>query len=790
MQPPVSVYFIPHTHWDREWYLTQKQFQFRLAATVDELLRAMNAPKSRRLEKFTLDGQTVILGDLLRWHPEWKPEIMRLIRQGRLDFGSWYTMPDLWLPTPEALWRNLERGLRDRRAWGAPRQDFLYVPDSFGMPAGLPALYRSLGFDTLVIGRSQPPGLGPRPVDFRWTAPDGGNPVTVLSLPNSYTNAAFLPPADDPAGLQAWLANVIASYSTKAVPDLIGAFSGADHIASQGDLPEIIVALRKLFPRHAFRQATLSEYVDAVRRRLPRTLPVHAGSLRGRLSPDELHGTWSSRQDVKRDDHLCSHLLERAEALQREAARAGARVSPVPLAQAWKWLLQNHAHDSICGCSPDATVSDQFTRYRWIKEVATDSIEESLRFLALRKYPRQPAVIFSPPPGGSLLGQAELGLDEPLKTRTAFQSGRGALERQILGTDEIRRFDYAFVHRPGRPADPVRVRHARTRYLVRISRLHRPRLVRIRPRDVGPETPRGRPAPLLSLGRVVRLLDTLEVVRDVGGLYAHVPVGTPARCRPRTRTGRTIESGPLRWAHKIRYTYPSLPLAPHVWAAGPSSLQRELTVQLFPHLPVAIIQETWTGRIEHARLRLPLPAAGGRTRVAWDEFDQAREQTLAQLAGVPAAQPADRSFFFRSWLQIRRAGADPVVFFGNGLHEFGLAGRRPSLAVTLLRPQGFLGLCSDWTAPGAQFREPQTFRYALWFGKISDRDRRRFSAELAVPVFAEPNHEYVPAELAGYGIATIETRTGGHPVPGIPLNWRPVLNHRSGWRRPDYIPRG
>jgi len=41
MQPSVSVYFIPHTHWDREWYLTQKQFQFRLAATVEELLRAM-----------------------------------------------------------------------------------------------------------------------------------------------------------------------------------------------------------------------------------------------------------------------------------------------------------------------------------------------------------------------------------------------------------------------------------------------------------------------------------------------------------------------------------------------------------------------------------------------------------------------------------------------------------------------------------------------------------------------------------------------------------------------------
>lgn len=49
--------------------------------------------------------------------------------------------------------------------------------------------------------------------------------------------------------------------------------------------------------------------------------------------------------------------------------------------------------------------------------------------------------------------------------------------------------------------------------------------------------------------------------------------------------------------------------------------------------------------------------------------------------------------------------------------------------------------------------------------------------------------EYVSAEIADLGIATVETRVHGRPVPGIPLNWRPVLNHRGGWRRTDYVAR-
>ena len=35
-RPPVTFHLIPHTHWDREWYLTRAAFQARLVPVLDE----------------------------------------------------------------------------------------------------------------------------------------------------------------------------------------------------------------------------------------------------------------------------------------------------------------------------------------------------------------------------------------------------------------------------------------------------------------------------------------------------------------------------------------------------------------------------------------------------------------------------------------------------------------------------------------------------------------------------------------------------------------------------------
>lgn len=49
---------------------------------------------------------------------------------------------------------------------------------------------------------------------------------------------------------------------------------------------------------------------------------------------------------------------------------------------AWKTLMQNHPHDSICGCSVDEVHREMVTRFEKSRHVAEAIVEDSTRALA------------------------------------------------------------------------------------------------------------------------------------------------------------------------------------------------------------------------------------------------------------------------------------------------------------------------------------------------------------------------------------------------------------------------
>ncbi|HXI32868.1 MAG TPA: hypothetical protein VNH63_02205, partial [Gemmatimonadales bacterium] len=122
-------HLIPHTHWDREWYLPRAAFHARLVAIMDDLLERLQSDPAYRT--FLLDGQTILLEDYLRARPERESEVKPLVKSGRLQIGPWYVLADELIPSGEALVRNLLYGLADCERWGG-RSEVLYSPDAFG----------------------------------------------------------------------------------------------------------------------------------------------------------------------------------------------------------------------------------------------------------------------------------------------------------------------------------------------------------------------------------------------------------------------------------------------------------------------------------------------------------------------------------------------------------------------------------------------------------------------------------------------------------------------------------
>ncbi len=175
----VRITLVPHTHWDREWYLPFEGFRDRLIPVMDQLLDLLD----RGYPHFHLDGQTALIDDYLAVRPDREPEIRRHARAGRISVGPWLTLVDEFLVSGETILRSLELGLERARELGGG--DLVgYLPDQFGHIGQMPQLLSTAGIDNAVVWRGVPAAIDR--TAFWWEAPNGSR-VLAEYLPFGYS---------------------------------------------------------------------------------------------------------------------------------------------------------------------------------------------------------------------------------------------------------------------------------------------------------------------------------------------------------------------------------------------------------------------------------------------------------------------------------------------------------------------------------------------------------------------------------------------------------------------------
>jgi mannosylglycerate hydrolase len=347
--PGYTFHLIPHTHWDREWYLPQSVFLARLVPALDDLVARLEAEPDLT---FLLDGQTVLLEDYLQVRPDQEIRVTELVRGGRLQVGPWYVLADELIPSGESLIRNLLAGQADAARLGG-RTDVLYSPDAFGHPAVWPQLAGEFGIRFGVLWR----GLGGEPGQeqdlYRWRGPDEREVLLYHLPPDGYEIGAALT-ADAERLPRLWArvrSTLVARASTRQVP----IFIGADHHAAHPAIGRLRSLLAQLEPTSEFRISKLHDFFAAASVEA-NAVPVISGELRWSYGYTwTLQGVHATRADLKRRHAVSELSLGRiAEPLAALALARNRGDQRAVLNHAWRLLLQSEFHDSIAGCTSDA----------------------------------------------------------------------------------------------------------------------------------------------------------------------------------------------------------------------------------------------------------------------------------------------------------------------------------------------------------------------------------------------------------------------------------------------------
>ena len=366
---------VSHSHWDREWYRTFQDFRARLVDLVDHVIGLCESDPGYR---FLLDGQTVVLEDYLEIRPGREEALRRLCAEGRIAIGPWYVQPDSLLPSGEAHVRNLLLGRSVGEALG-PVSRIGYTPDSFGHPAQFPQLFRGFGIRSFVYWRGNGNEIDTLPGEYDWVAPDGSR-VAACHLGKGYFAAATAPGADlERSGeIIADRAKELAARSRSGVVLLLNGIDHAPPEARTGELAKQVARASGF----EVERGLLEDYVDAVLAGEEKR-PRYEGELVGGRVAPLLPGVWSTRSWIKLENRRAEAALggwaEPFAALGRCHGLADERPA---LRLAWKDLLKNQAHDSICGCSRDEVHEQMRIRFDTARELAEQTATRCLEQLA------------------------------------------------------------------------------------------------------------------------------------------------------------------------------------------------------------------------------------------------------------------------------------------------------------------------------------------------------------------------------------------------------------------------
>lgn len=393
-----QVHIISNTHWDREWYLPLEKYRIRLVKMMDRLIKIM---QEKPEYIFITDGQYVFIKDYLEARPEMTETVKKLMGENRLKVGPWYTQPLETLVTGEAMVRNLFYGMMNTNKYGAVMK-FSYMVDEFGHASQTPQILRGFNIKNALAWR----GIQYEANSvFEWAAPSGDSVIMHRSV-HGYGEATALPSQmedfeeinDGQTFRRLGLKNRIDRIKALKDPDsqikVQFWLNGIDHSWAQEDILEVIGIINENYDEYNITQTTLEDYANNVKKAYKATGAVLQRFTGELMHPDEevLVCIHSIRADQKLLHYKAEHLMEKwAEPISTMAWMCGLEYPLWALQHAWKFILENHAHDSLGCCSVDSVYKQVMARYDSAISIGEQLVDDSMAYM-IGLYDEEPSL--------------------------------------------------------------------------------------------------------------------------------------------------------------------------------------------------------------------------------------------------------------------------------------------------------------------------------------------------------------------------------------------------------------
>lgn len=405
-----TIHVVSNSHWDREWGYPFEETRLLLIKFMDELLDLLET--DAEFHSFTMDSQTLCVEDYLELRPEKRPLIEKHVRSGRLLIGPWYSLPEEYICNGESLVRNLLVGHRTAEALGGATKSG-YTPFSYGQTSQMPQIYQGFDIGDIIFYR----GINTPKCEYILEGPDGsrliGSRFGCMSRFSYYIyiyrvlrygsddvfkrydwdrGAAPFRLIDDRRPREhyyilddkkkQWNDAPIREQLLKLVRDESEHFSTSHIVCMQGfdssnpdpEETRIMRLCQELLPEHDIRFSNLLEYMNGMSKEVKEPIV-----LRGEFRDPGATGKWthlfgdiiSARPLLKLYNHRAEQNLQRrAEPWAAIAAMVGGEYLKTAFDRAWRFLLQNHPHDTITGAGIDQMEKDSLFRFEQINIIS------------------------------------------------------------------------------------------------------------------------------------------------------------------------------------------------------------------------------------------------------------------------------------------------------------------------------------------------------------------------------------------------------------------------------------